>query len=91
MSNELSFDVEMTQEDLDQGKRSSCSACPAALAIRRAARFAEHDGEVTVSCARIAVGDYQMATPWEVAAFVESFDMGLIPDPISFRFVGFRR
>lgn len=78
--------IDVTQADIDAGKRCSLTKCPVALAARRAVPQAEC---VTVSTAIQfwpPVQEYQKAylMPREVANFIALFDDGKTVQPFTF-------
>lgn len=77
--------IDVTQEDIDNGKRGHCSRCPVALALSRIPG-AEYltvgpvDFGITLRGVR---RDY--ALPEEAIVFIRTFDDGEItPNPFSF-------
>ena len=79
-----SLTVHVTQEDIDNGERQSCSRCPVARAIARALQVSET--RVTVA-SRIAVFDQRVApltTPRKVMSFITAFDGERPVEPFSF-------
>ena len=75
--------VSVTEEDIAQGARRSCTTCPVAIAVARA--YSEKI--VWVNTCNITIG-YEMgkvvATPLEVKRFVLEFDAGEPVFPFEF-------
>lgn len=76
----MKVQVEMTIEDLVDGRRFDPCRCPVALATRRAIP----DRPVNVYGDAIIIGGDEVRLPVVVQDFVARFDDDLGPDPISF-------
>jgi hypothetical protein len=77
--------IEVTEQDIAAGRRRQPSACPIALAVKRAyaverASVAEYDIIVTRWCDR----QFKWRTPTPAASFIERFDKGEKVEPFSF-------
>lgn len=74
--------VEVTQDDIDAGRRKSCFGCPVARALRRAV-----GGDAWVvgpSWARALADAAALPLPPEAARFVRSFDDRSPVSPFTF-------
>ena len=76
----MKVQVEVTVDDLIDGKPYDPDRCPVKLAIQRAVP----DRPVSVYRAGIIVGGDEIEAPVIVQDFVARFDDGSDPDPISF-------
>ena len=76
----MEFEVEVTQEDIDQGVRKDNCNCPVALAVKRAT------GREDVSVARntIALGRDVIFRVKKICDFVFDFDEGKPVEPFTF-------
>jgi hypothetical protein len=79
--------IDVTQEDIDNGIERSCGFCPVALAVRRAtdknASVDEEDMQVWEFVDGLR--RYEVATtPTEVTIFIKRFDRGMDVQPLSF-------
>ncbi len=74
--------VDVTEEDITRGVRGSCTACPVALALRRATgtNWASVDDSVMES----AHSFNRAETPPEVVKFIYLFDAQGRVEPFSF-------
>ena len=74
--------VEVTQDDIDQGRRRSSCECPVALAVKRATG-AEW---VIVGCSSVDIGDNKQPfrLPDDARQFISNYDLGFRPEPITF-------
>lgn len=73
--------IEVTQDDIDCGKRLTCDKCPVALAIRRVSRFRWN------IYSRRAIqrnGPRSVDLPPEVSSFIRDFDNRTPVQPFSF-------
>lgn len=71
--------VEVTQEDIDAGRKRDCYACPIALSIKR-----QGFGSVAVSQGNIWVVGCEYDTPLHVEEFIKAFDEGKPVKPFAF-------
>jgi hypothetical protein len=77
--------IEVTQEDIGNGKRKSCWGCPIALAVGRTANLSF--GERFVGSTFIEWFDgrwHRSEVPPLAAQFIEAFDAGKPVKPFSF-------
>jgi hypothetical protein len=77
--------VNVTQEDIDRGRRGSCGRCPVARAIRRDARLTN----ILVDPFYVVVGlatpaFFTVHLPRIARRFIEAFDAGRPVRPIAF-------
>jgi len=72
--------VEVTAEDIKEGKRKSCTSCPIALAFRRALG---HD-EVKVGEIYTKIGKREYRTPKVAFQFITLFDKYQKVEPFTF-------
>ena len=87
----MSIEVNVTQEDIDNGKRESCTRCPVALALTRAgwkgvgvsADYAwQSKGRLNDQCTLNDDDFFKM--PAEAQAFVFNFDHNKPVKPLTF-------
>lgn len=71
--------IEVTQEDIDRGRRGSCFECPVARAASRAV-----GAEVSTDRYLFYLPTAKIKTPTEVAKFIHAFDGGEPVAPFSF-------
>src|SRR5690348_452339 len=79
------FQIEVTQEDIDKGLKGNCSACPIALAVNRTipgANSTVSDMFNHVYCP--GVSRKNADTPDDAAWFISDFDDGKPVEPFSF-------
>lgn len=81
--------VNVTAEDIQQGRRRSCDRCPIALALYRAAEG--HDigsfGVGRFACSGVGTVNHELMNaklPAVARDFVLDFDVGISVSPISF-------
>ena len=76
----MKIEVDVTQEDINNGRKFNCIMCPVALAIKRAIR----NPKVSVFSilARIDTEDYFF--PKKVQNFIQNFDGSILVEPIKF-------
>jgi hypothetical protein len=73
------YHIEVTAEDIAQGERSDCYACPIALAVKRAT------GKQVAAChAHVYVGDDKGLLSADARSFVTAFDHNEPVSPFSF-------
>lgn len=71
--------INVTQSDIDNGKKDSCVACPIALALNRIAPCRVFKQGIAIySTFRI------VPIPQSVKMFIQKFDAGLPVQPFSF-------
>ncbi len=77
--------IEVTQHDIDNGKRKSCTKCPVALAVNRTLRAEASVGKRTIN---IIYGDATfeegISTPTSAADFIRKYDEGEEVKPFNF-------
>jgi hypothetical protein len=73
--------IEVTQQNINDGRKHNCTSCPIALAIYQAT-----GEEAAVSCFRTYLGEdcAGIALPSSAALFIERFDAGKSVSPFSF-------
>ncbi len=77
--------IEVTQNDIDEGRRGECELCPVARAIKRAS--GSHC--VYVDPTEVLLGENVLEATWtklpeEAAQFIEDYDNMQPVDPFSF-------
>jgi len=80
--------IHVTQEDIDQGARKDCRACPIGLAVERESGWTEvMVGFPTISGLK---GNYRLVrpTPYDAQLFIWSFDRGEPVRPFEFELQG---
>ena len=78
----MKLTVNVTQEDIDNGRRRTCSGCPVALAISRA-----WGKRITVGPNDFGASHESIPLPREAMHFVELFDRGHAKTLLPFSFV----
>jgi hypothetical protein len=81
--------IDVTEDDIRQGRPRNEECCPAALALRRALR---PGAKVRVGCTEITIDDAYFDLPKRVARFIRDFDSKPLndvskwsePEPFSF-------
>lgn len=80
--------IEVTAEDIQQGKHSSPCACPVACAIRRTTgAYVGVFGDYIDYCDPRTNEDYVITPPLKVERFIHRFDGGKKVQPFSFTLV----
>jgi hypothetical protein len=74
--------IEVTVEDIEEGKREDCNNCPVARAISRTLNRPSR--EIAVDGVFIEVAGDSFHTPFLVIDFIRAFDDGEPVYPISF-------
>jgi hypothetical protein len=74
--------IEVTQEDIDNGKRRRCRHCPVALALRR---FTRSVWVADQSYLHNLDLQKEIGTPNRVSFFIEEFDAGKPVKPFTFK------
>ena len=76
--------IKVTQEDINNGEKSSCTGCPIALALRRKFRAAKQV-EVGTSMVNIWYDEKlkQIKLPKSITTFIERFDDGCGVQPFT--------
>lgn len=72
--------IEVTQQDIDSGKKSDTSCCPVALAMARAVEPLR----VSVITKWASIDGRYHSLPPEVTTFIKRFDIGGAVDPFTF-------
>lgn len=78
--------IEVTQEDINAGRRADCRACPIARATKRKVPACHVEvGRYYVVLMTSRVGDsYDFRLPDFARRFVEDFDFGIPVEPFAF-------
>ncbi len=87
------FEVEITQENIDNGRRSNCGLCPIALAVidKATPMYAGHIIEALIGWGiwSVYIDGIDLAlegvTSKRARKFIEHFDKGLPVKPTTFR------
>ena len=77
----VTYTIDVTQEDIDQGERDKCRRCPIALAMKRV-----FPGKVSLVYGTVAWVDLDRYAdlPDEAQQFIMYFDEGEPVEPFSF-------
>lgn len=68
------YTIDVTQQDIDTGKKANCSECPVAQAFQRTT------GKAQASF----IGSKILDLPWLCRDWIEGFDNGVLCPPFSF-------
>ena len=72
--------IEVTQKDIEKGKRNSSRFCPVARAVRRATR----KRYIEVTGRTIFIERKELFVPLKVTRFINRFDDSILVHPFSF-------
>lgn len=79
--------IEVTQEDINNGRRKSCNACPVALAVKRATQAREvsiHEQVGYFAASSFVTHMDVFDLPSEAIEFIDNFDYGNSVRPFAF-------
>ena len=76
--------VEVTQRHIDNGTRTSFTACPIALALRDKLEVPRHSLNVWVGPSSIQAGRIKYLTDGPIRDFINDFDAGEKVEPQTF-------
>ena len=80
------FIIDVTQEDIDRGRRGKCMECPIALAAARATgRASAFTSHWAVNVDGADFDEIDNATTPEIRKFIGDFDCGEKVSPFSFK------
>jgi hypothetical protein len=81
------MNIQVTEDDIEQGVPFDPCRCPVALAIKRATRRRH----IIVGESALEIGRLRYHTPHELRRFIEGFDLGRTVSPFSFDIKGLPR
>ncbi len=78
--------LSVTQQDIDEGEKASCTKCPVALALQRALGRQDDAAMVGMGMVNLFIDGNSHKVPDAVRDFVRSFDSGDKVEPFELTF-----
>ena len=81
----MKYQIEVTQDDINNGKPHTCSSCPVALAISRTTNYKAEVGLYIITLFNSKGFSYRsIKIPADIRQFIKAFDSYMPVSPFSF-------